>query len=347
MNEQNTRRAQRLRRGSGRVTMADVARLSGVSMSTVSRVLRAPEIVSDDLILRVKNAVDQLGYVPNQMAGGLAQARARIIGVVLPSIRNAFFSSTVNALAETMGPPGWTVIDASHNFSQSHEEELVERLLAWSPSAMVLTGFDHSPRTRLMLQAAAVPVIEMWDIDGAPIDVAVGISHRKASEAGTRHLINKGRRRIVFVGAMMERDLRAKARCEAYAQAVRAASLGEPMIIDVQEPSNSSAGQKGFIQALEKFGSFDAVQCANDIIALGVLFECLRRGIKIPQDLAIMGFGDLEFSETAFPPLTTVRIPGEAIGRKIGELLLRRLEGVTSMQPIFDLGYELIERQSA
>lgn len=347
MNEQIPRRAQRLRRGSGRVTMAEVARLAGVSMSTVSRVLRAPDIVSEDLIQRVKSAVDQLGYVPNQMAGGLAQARARIIGVVLPSIRNAFFSSTVNAMAEVMGPQGWTVLDASHNYDLKHEEELVERLLSWSPSAMVLTGFDHTPRTRLMLQGANIPVIEMWDIDGTPFDVAVGFSHKKVGATLTDHLVKKGRRKIVFVGASLEKDIRAKARAEGYASAVRAANLGEPRIVNLATPTDVAAGAKGLAQALQQYPDLDAIVCASDVIALGVLFECHRRGIKVPQQIAVTGFGDLDFAGECLPPLTTVRPRGDMIGQKVAELLLRRLEGVTSMPPIFDLGFEFIERQSA
>jgi len=192
--------------------MDDVAQLAGVSTSTVSRVLRAPQSVSNDLAQRVRGAIDRLGYVPNLMAGGLAAARGRTIGVIVPSLLNSFFAGTVDTLSAMLSSAGWQVLDGSSNYSEAREEALVEAFLAWSPAAMVLTGLSHSRRTAHLLRSARIPIIETWDVAETPIDTVIGFSHRDVGREMAGHLIAGGRRRIAFVGAMMHLDHRAAQR---------------------------------------------------------------------------------------------------------------------------------------
>lgn len=336
----------RMRRGSGRVTMDEVARLAGVSTSTVSRALRAPGAVSDDLAVKVRSAVDRLGYVPNLMAGGLAAARGRTVGVVVPSILNSFFAGTVDTLSSLLSSAGWQVLDGSADYSEAREEGLVEAFLAWSPAAMVLTGLRHSERTVRLLRAARIPVVEMWDVSEAPIDIAVGFSHREAGRAMTHYLVERGRRRIVFVGAMMTSDQRAAQRARGYREAVTAAGL-PATVIDLPGRSSVAMGGPALSDLLAQQVEMDALYFSNDVLALGALFECQRRGIVVPERLAIAGFGDLDFAASCVPPLTTIRPPREAIGRETAAILLARFAGQTHLRRAVDLGFTLQARQSA
>jgi len=336
----------RLRRGSGRVTMDEVARLAGVSTSTVSRVLREPGAVSDDLAGKVRSAVDRLGYVPNLMAGGLAAARGRTVGVIVPSILNSFFAGTIDTLSGLLSSAGWQVLDGSTDYSESREEALVEAFLAWSPAAMVLTGLRHSQRTVRLLRAARIPVVEMWDVSDGPIDIAVGFSHREAGRTMTQYLIEKGRRRIVFVGAIMSSDQRAAQRAEGHREAMTAAGL-PVTAIDLPGRSSVALGGPALADLLARQVEMDALYFSNDVLALGALFECHRRGIAVPSRLSIAGFGDLDFAASCVPPLTTIRPPREAIGRETAAILLARFAGQTHLRRAVDLGFELQVRRSA
>ena len=154
----------RRRRRTQRVTLNDVAEMAGVSPSTVSLYVRKPDAVSDDRALKIAEAIAKLGYVPNLMAGGLAAASSRIVSVIVPSIRNAFFAETVSAIQAALGAEGLQVLLGHTEYSEAHEEALVRAALSWAPAAIVLTELTHSPGTRALLKVSDVPVVEMWEL---------------------------------------------------------------------------------------------------------------------------------------------------------------------------------------
>jgi LacI family transcriptional regulator, gluconate utilization system Gnt-I transcriptional repressor len=338
--------APRTRKRAGRATMADVAKLAGVSAITVSRLLRDPATVSADLAARIRQSIDRLGYVPNLMAGGLAAATSRIVGVIVPSIRNAFFAASVDALARALEPRGLSVFDASTEYDLAREDSLVETMLAWNPAALVLTGFAHGPRLPALLARAKLPVVEIWDTAGRPIDMAVGFDHRAVGRKVVRHLLAQGRKRIAFVGAMLEADTRAGARCEGMRQELEAVGLTPIETIDLPRSSNVGDGAMAFAKLLDAPIRMEAAFFSNDILALGALFECQRRGIAVPEEIALVGFGDQDFAAHSVPRLTTVRPPREAIGREAARLILARLDGEEPAAKTFDVGFELVVRES-
>jgi LacI family gluconate utilization system Gnt-I transcriptional repressor len=340
-------RRSRPRRRAGRATMADVAKLAGVSAITVSRLLRDPASVSDALAGRIRDAIDRLGYVPNLMAGGLAAAKSRIVGVVVPSIRNAFFAATVDALAARLDARGLAVLDSSADYDPQREDTLIEAMLAWNPAALVLTGFTHGPRTAAILARAAVPVVEMWDVVGRPFDMAVGFDHGAAGRSVARHLLSRGRRRVGVIGAILDKDTRAAARCAGVRDELERAGLAPAAWSEIRQPSNVGDGASAFAAMLEAPGGIDAVAFSNDVLALGALFECQKRGVRVPDDVALVGFGDLDFAAHCRPALTTLRPPREAIGAETARLLLARLDGELDGARSVDLGCALIERQSS
>lgn len=332
--------------GAGRVRMEDVAAVAGVSVATVSRAFGRPDTVSEALRSRVLEAAERLGFRPSVLAGSLASARARIVGVVVPSLLTSFFGMTLEALAARLGPAGYQMMVGHHEYDLEREEALVAASLDWSPAAMVVTGVTHSRGTLSRLARASCPVVEMWELAERPIDTAVGFSNREAGRAVARHLIAGGRRRLAFVGGAMARDLRAAARAQGFAEAVVEAGLPPPRVQTLEERSSTAGGVAAFAALMDGREPPEAIAFSNDFLALGALFEAQRRGMRIPGDVALAGYGDLEFAANATPSLTTVRPPHAAIGTAVAEHLLRRFEDPDAGGEIVDLGFELVARES-
>jgi LacI family transcriptional regulator, gluconate utilization system Gnt-I transcriptional repressor len=340
-------RRSRQRRKMQRVTMDEVARLADVSPSTVSLYLRKPDAVAAETGKRIANAVETLHYVPSFVAGGLAAASSKVAGVIVPSVRNAFFADTVANLQDALAAEGLQLLLGHSEYSLAQEEALVRATLSWSPAAIVLAGLEHNRATRQLLIGAQVPVIEIWELGERPIDMAVGFSHREVGRVAARHLQARGCKHIAFLGARMDQDGRARQRAEGYARVV-AAHGAEPRVLDQPGTASPEAGAILLGRALDQHPGIDAVVCSNDLIALGVLFECQRRGIAVPDQLAVIGFGDLPFAAHCIPPLTSVRPPGGAIGRRVAELILRHLHdgSIPEHERIVDTGFDLIPRAS-
>ena len=172
--------------------MADVARLAGVSMTTVSRALRKPDIVSPEVRSRIDEAIERLSYRRNLVAGALASAHSSTIGVIIPSIINSFFAATIEALEEGMAGSGYQLMLGNTGYSAEAERQLVSSFLAWSPAAMVLTGRRHEGETVRALLTSHIPVFEMWELSDHPIDMIVGFSHRSVGQLVFRHFAERG-----------------------------------------------------------------------------------------------------------------------------------------------------------
>ncbi len=339
----------RPRRKMQRVTMMDVARQAGVSPSTVSLYLRRPEAVSPAAGQEIAQAIEALGYVPNLVAGGLAAAGSRVVSVIVPSIRNAFFAETVAAMQAELARDGLQVMLGHSEYSEKDEEALIRTALAWAPAAVVLTGLEHSKAARKLLAAGGTPIIEMWELgDQPPIDMAVGFSHAAVGATAARHFAQQGKQTLAFLGARLSQDRRAAARADGFAAEARRLGLPEPMILNHPAPATAEAGAQLLGRVTASVPGLEAVACSNDLIALGVLFECQRRALAVPGELAVIGFGDLSFSSTSNPPLTTIRPSGDLIGREVARLIHSCVQGVRPPPDarIIDTGHLLVERKS-
>jgi LacI family transcriptional regulator, gluconate utilization system Gnt-I transcriptional repressor len=337
--------ARRSRRSSGAVTLHDVARLAGVAPITASRALNTPERVSDDVRQRVQDAVARTGYVPNRLAGGLASARSRLVAAVVPTIAGPLFGPTVQALDATLAAHGYQLMLGQSGYDAGREDALIEAIVARRPDGIVLTGIWHSPAVRRRLVAAGIPIVETWDLTPTPIDMLVGFSHADVGRAVAAFFHARGRRRLAVVHGD---DERARRRLQAFRE--QAAELGLPPVqaVAVPAPTTLKSGREALVTlsrlAGEAGGAADAVFCTSDLLALGLLTEARVRGVVVPRDLAVVGFGDLDFAADIEPALTTVRVHGAAIGERAARLLLARLEGQAPEARVLDLGFEIVER---
>jgi LacI family gluconate utilization system Gnt-I transcriptional repressor len=333
----------RSRRGSGAVTLHDVARLAGVAPITASRALRTPDQVSAEVRQKVADAVARTGYVPNLLAGGLASTRSRLVAAVVPTISGLVFLETVQSLTAALAAHGYQLMLGQAGYSGKREDALLEAIIGRRPDGIVLTGILHSAEGRRRLLGAGIPVVETWDLTATPIDMLVGFSHAEVGQAVALYLHAKGRRRLAVVAGD---DERAGRRVQAFQAAARALGLPEVPVATVATPTTLQRGRDGLARVLAACPQADAVFCSSDLLALGVLTEARVRGLQVPRQLAVVGFGDLEFAAALDPALTTVHIKGAAIGRQAAQFIVDRAEGREVPQRVMDIGFHIVERAS-
>ncbi|CAB3794361.1 LacI family DNA-binding transcriptional regulator [Pararobbsia alpina] len=332
------------RRPSGRVTIADVALRAKVSPMTVSRALKSPSQVLPEARTRVEAAVAALGYVPSHAARTLASSRSRVVGVLVPSLSNAVFVETLAGIQDCLGPAGYQFLIGNTNYSPVTQTELLSTYLTHAPDGFLVTGIDESETIRQRLSAARVPVVHMYDLSQTPGEWSVGFSQQMAGFAITNYLLERGYRRPGFVAAQL--DPRTMQRRAGFRRALREAGFDCDLEVLTSEPSNVGLGSKLLIQMLERAPDCDAIFCCNDDLALGALFECQRRGIRVPDDIAIAGFNDLPSSAWSTPSITTITTPRYEIGFQAAQLLLQILNGETPKKSRIDVGFTLTRRES-
>ena len=226
----------------------------------------------------------------------------------------------------------------------AREDALLEAIIGRRPDGIVLTGIMHSAEGRRRLLASGIPVVETWDLTPTPIDMLVGFSHVEVGRAVAAHLHAKGRRRLAVVAGDDERALR---RTDAFRAAALALGLAEVRVVTVAAPTTLRSGREALARLLREAGDIDAVFCSSDLLALGVLTEARVQGLRVPQQLAVIGFGDLEFAADLDPALSTVRIKGDAIGRQAAQFIVDRVEGRDVPQRVIDIGFSIVERSSS
>jgi len=338
-NDKNTR-------ATGRPTLSEVARRAGVSPITASRALRGIPSVAEELVRRVREAAQELGYVANPAARALASARSQTVAVLVPSLGNQLFIETLEAIHAVMRPKGLEVLIGNFHYSRDEEEDLVRNYLAYQPRGLLLTGFERTESARRMLEASGIPCVYMMDLDSGAGLHCVGFSQLQAGAAAAEHLISRGRRKMAFVGAQL--DQRTLLRGEGFRRALQQAGLYDPALeLLTPQPSSVALGGELFCQLLAAHPQLDAIFFGNDDLAHGALLEALRRGVKIPEQVAVMGFNDLPASAFMVPRLSSIRTPRGAVGRRAAEMLLALMAGQSVAEPVQDMGFELMVRESS
>jgi len=321
-------------------TLHDVARVAGVSLITASRALSNPSIVSAKTIAKVERAVEETGYIPNLLAGSLKSKRSRMVAGIVPALSVSQFLPTVQTLSTALSAQGYQLILGQTNYDDAQEEAVLNIMMSRQPDGIVMTGLVQSERVRARLARAGIPVIETWDLSDDPVDVVIGFSHDAVGRATGQYFRDKGYRQV---GIATGSDPRAMMR---HAGFVAAYGEDVPTAV-VPAPSSLAAGRRALAELLTRNPSLDAVCCSSDTLASGVLVEAQARGLRVPEDLALCGFGNADFAAHTFPSITTIHVDGPEIGRIAASLILEgHGQAGAPRARIRDLGFALIERES-
>lgn len=329
--------------------MKDVAKAAGVAPMTVSRAFKSNASVNAETRAKVMNAAEELGYVFDSAASNLRSRKSGFVAAIIPSLNNANFADTVGAMSKVLDRHGLQILLGYTGYSIEEEERLIEQLLRRSPEAIVLTGGHHTDRARKLLGNATVPIIETWDLPEKPVEHVVGFSNTTAMQELVDHLVAKGFTRITFLGGDATGDLRGQARLVGFLEALKRHGLDDSRLVAAgPAPVAMQEGALAMERLLVEFPDTEAVVCVSDLTAFGALTECQRRGIRVPEDIAIAGFGAYDISAFAHPTITTIEAFSAEIGRKTGHLIARLLrEGKPPEGPQREeISPQLVVRQS-
>ncbi len=312
---------------------------------TVSRALRSPDKVSAKTLSKIREVVERLGYVPDPAASALATGKTNVIGVIVPSVTNSVFSDVMRGIYETAEGLSWQIQLGNSRYSPLAEERLVRTFLSQKPAGLMISGIDQSRETAELLRDATCPIVQIMECGPAPFDMMIGFSHLEASRAATRHLLEAGYTKPGYIAARL--DPRSQRRLQGFRDVAGAAGvLDEARFATTPRPSTVTLGCELTADLLSRAPDTDAILCNNDDLALGALFECQRRGLKVPQDIGICGFNDLEMMAVANPSITSVKTHRLDMGREAMSMMLAALSGDAPSQKVIDMGFELIPRQS-
>ncbi|MFP7674808.1 LacI family DNA-binding transcriptional regulator [Marivita sp. S0852] len=315
------------------LTLRDVSEASGVSEMTVSRVLRNRGDVSKATRERVLSAAKSLGYVPNKIAGALASQRVNLVAVIIPSLRNMVFPEVMSGISAVLEGTELQPVVGVTDYLPEKEERVLYEMLSWRPSGVIIAGLEHTDASRAMLHASGIPVVEIMDVDGTPIDAMVGISHRRAGRKMAEAILKAGYTRIGFMGTKMPLDHRARKRFEGFTSAL---AKGGIEIADQEFYSGGSALAKGREMTdamLARDPNLDFLYYSNDMIAAGGLFALLKQGIAIPDQIGLAGFNGVELLDGLPRNLATMDACRTEIGEKAAEIIAQRVTAPDEERP--------------
>ena len=312
------------------LTLRDVSEASGVSEMTVSRVLRNKGDVSAATRQKVQDAAKRLGYVPNKIAGALASSRVNLVAVIIPSLGNMVFPEVLAGISEVLEDTDLQPVVGVSDYLPEKEEKVLFEMLSWRPSGVIIAGLEHSEASRAMLRQAGIPVVEIMDTDGEPIDACVGISHRRAGRKMAEEIIAAGYKKIGFMGTKMPLDHRARKRFEGFTRTLAKAGIE---IADQEFYSGGSALAKGremTAKMIARSPDLDFLYYSNDMIGAGGLLYLLEQGVAIPDQIGLAAFNGVELLDGLPRQLATMDACRREIGVKAAQIIVARNQGLAN-----------------
>lgn len=340
----------RKRKNTGRVTLQDVAKYAGVGSMTVSRALRTPDLVSDKLREKINQAVADLGYIPNSAAGILASGQSRTIAVLVPSLRDYASSAFLQSLQEMLNKNSYQVVIGSHDYQQKKESEVLFTLLQSNPAAVVVFGTINSESVYRYLNNIDIPVIGVAVESVNPFVLNIRSNIGEAVYFLTNYLIQKGYQRIGYIGAQMDSKMQSQ-QLNGWTKAMLNHNHSAEQSITTPYVATMDFGRQAISEILTRQPELEAVICSHEMIALGVMFECQRRLIKVPSMLAVACVEGSSNCDHIHPSLTSVRIDYSTMARETAKKLQKWLSDPESdysnQQDEIIFPYKFEPRQSA
>jgi LacI family transcriptional regulator len=330
----------------GKVTVRDVARAAGVSITTVSRVLNNPDLVASEKQDAVQRALQSLDYIPNQLARSLISRQSKAIGLVVPTISNPVFAPTIEAIERKLDVAGYALL--IHCCERDPERELrqVRALIERGADGLIITGSVHVPELAALLARNKMPYVSQDISLHQPMGPSIALDNSRAMETAIDHLHDMGHRDIAVLSGPIHNTPPVKDRFLGAVTRIRNLRLALPdEWLVVAADYGSLSIRLAARQLLNREHVPTAVACTGDILVLGLVAEARAKGLSVPRDLSIVGCGDTDMGQYADPPLTTVHMPFAEMGEAAAQNLLALLAGhpppATMVMP-----HRLIVRQS-
>ena len=317
--------------------------MAGVSPITVSRALSYPEKVMEETRRKVAAAVAQTGYVVNSFASSLRSGRSSIITVFVSSLLNPHFATSMQGLVDAFEGSRYHLMFAQAGYSEMLDTTVVNSALPFRPAGVVFTGVVRSDATRDALRRLGIPIVEMWGYRPDPIDMLVGFSNHEGGRLMGEHLSAQGFRQVCYCGHAQERGAERIAGLE-QGLAVHGAKLVK--VVPMEGTRQITDGVAAFDVVRAEAPEVDAIFFGTDILASGAVLRAAELGLEIPRDVAVAGYGDLDFTAHMRPSLTTIHISSYEAGRQAGRMLLRRLNEQEVDEPVQLYPVRLVARQS-
>ena len=308
------------------VRIEDVARLAGVSPITVSRALHHPDKVRDATREKVEQAVLQTGYVVDAFASALRTGRSSIVPMFVNDLQNEHFAKAIRGCAAVLKNSGYQLMMAQTDYDDALQHHYLQSILPLRPAALIYTGVVRVEGTQSTLRSLGIPIMEMWDFTTDPIDMLVGFSNFEGGQLVGQHFGERGFQTIAYCGRT---EGRGALRLQGFQEALARFGARTSMVLPLNGVRSISDGKEALATIFSDLPDCDAIFFGKDALAVGAIFACRSRGIAMPGDLAIAGFGDIEISSQLSTPLTTVRVSGYDMGVAAGQNLLKRLAGET------------------
>jgi LacI family transcriptional regulator len=325
-------------------TLLDVAKLSKVSRATAARALTHPYMLSQDTLVAVNKAIQQLGYMPDASARALASGRSGMVGAIVPTLDNSVFARAIHQLQIGLSDGGLQLVVAAHEYSPTVEAQAIRTLLSRGIDALVLVGAERPPETWELLRTSRTSVIITYtfheDFD------SIGFDNDRAGYLAARHLLELGHRDFGFICGPLRANDRMAGRIRGASTALTEAGL-ELRRSHVSEQAFSLSGGKLGVHDLMSLGKPPtALICGNDLLAAGAVFELVSRGLRVPADISVVGMENLEITMFTQPNLTSVQLPTKDIGIETARHILAMLRGEPTQRRV-ELEVTLVQRHSS
>ena len=322
-------------------SIRDVAKETGLSIATVSRVMNGNANVNSKTRQQVLDACERLDYLPNSAARALSTSRSKTVAAIIPTIEHSVFAKFISGIEQTLGEHGYSLVMAVSNADEKEELKAARKLLGMGAEAFILSGARHDTALLQSLLRHDVPHVftSIWDPDN-PV-ATIGYDNAKLAEEAVEYLVSMGHRKISVVhGPLFESD-RTAARKEGAEKAANSTTNLQFFETDL----SISGGKAALGRLLSTNADCTAVLCFSDVLAMGVYFGLAETGKSIPKDLSVMGFDNLDWAGETVPALTTINLPASGMGRIVAKQIVQCLETGSPLRKQ-RLSAEIVERAS-
>ena len=312
-------------------TIDDVARLAGVSTATISRAINMPDRVAKATRDKIEKAIETLGYTPNYGGRLLASNRTNTVAAVIPTMSNAMFASGVQAFQEVLAGAGVNLLIASTGYDPDEEFRQIRALMANGAEGFLLIGKDRAETTLALLKKRDIPYVTTWCFGNDPDQLYAGFDNEKAAFDATRQVLLQGHRRIAMIAGITIHNDRARDRVTGVMAAI-ATQPGARLVQVIEARYRLEAGADAMEAILSSVDRPTAVMCGSDVLAAAAIVRASELGVRVPQDVSVVGFDDIGLARVVTPALTTVRVPQTDMGQAAARLLLARRAGEVGLK---------------